>query len=407
VNVAAVLVTAAHGDDDLGGLVVALSARYAAVALGVAGVVFGGGAVAPGGAGAAAVAGPGTGWSIVASPNGTRFGDNTLMEVSAGSAASAWAVGYTGGAGTFRTMVQRWNGSRWAVVPSPNVSSLDNVLSGVDTVSADDAWAVGYANRATPRGLFHRSLIEHWNGSTWRVVPAPQAGTSDNDLWAVTALSATNVWAVGNQNVGRFTFRPLVQHWNGRAWTLVRVPSPPLTGTGASLFGVAAGSPRDIWAVGGYDTGTRFQPLVEHFNGDRWASIPAPVAGSAVLNRVSLLPSGTGWAVGARGAGPHARALIERFNGRRWAAVPTPQVPGSSGLVDVLALTPHLAWAVGSYSSRPGANRTLIEKWNGDAWRVTRSPGPRPSSELLGIAGTPQHLWAVGDALTNTLILRR
>jgi hypothetical protein len=387
--------------------VVALSARYAAVALGVAGVVFGGGAVAPGGAGAAAAAGPGTGWGIVASPNGTRFGDNTLMEVSAGSAASAWAVGYTGGAGTFRTMVQRWNGSRWAVLPSPNVSSLDNVLSGVDTVSADDAWAVGYANRATPRGLFHRSLIEHWNGSTWRVVPAPQAGTEDNGLWAVTALSATNVWAVGNENVGRFTFRPLVQHWNGRAWTLVRVPSPPLTGTGASLFGVAAASPRDIWAVGGYDTGTRFQPLVEHFNGDRWTIIPGPVAGSAVLNRVSLLPSGTGWAVGSRGAPPHARALIERFDGRRWTAVPTPQVPGSSGLVDVLALTPHLAWAVGSYSVRPGANRTLIEKWNGHAWRVTPSPGPRPSSELLGIDGTPQHLWAVGDALTNTLILRR
>lgn len=386
---------------------VALSARYAAVALGVAGVVLGGGAVAPGGAGAAAAAGPGTGWSIVASPNGTRFGDNTLMEVSAGSAASAWAVGYTGGAGTFRTMVQRWNGSRWAVVPSPNVSSLDNVLSGVDTVSADDAWAVGYANRATSRGLFHRSLIEHWNGSTWRVVPAPQAGTEDNDLWAVTALSATNVWAVGNENVGRFTFRPLVQHWNGRAWTLVRVPSPPLTGTGASLFGVAAASPRDIWAVGGYDTGTRFQPLVEHFNGDRWTIIPAPVAGSAVLNRVSLLPSGTGWAVGSRGAGPHARALIERFDGRHWTAVPTPQVPGSSGLVDVLALTPHLAWAVGSYSARPGANRTLIEQWNGHAWRVTPSAGPRPSSELLGIAGTPQHLWAVGDALTNTLILLR
>ena len=381
---------------------VALSARYAAAAVGVAGVVLSIGAVAPG----AAAAGPGTGWSVVASPNGARFGDNTLMEVSAGSAASAWAVGYAGGAGTFRTMVQRWNGSRWAVVPSPNVSPLDNVLAGVDTVSADDAWAVGYANRVTPRGVFHRALIEHWNGSTWRVVPAPPAGTADTDLWAVTALSATNVWAVGNENVGRFTFRPLVEHWNGRAWTLVRVPTPRLTGTGASLFGVAAASPRDIWAVGGYDTGTRFQPLIEHFNGDRWTIVPAPVAGSAVLNRVSLLPSGTGWAAGSQGAPPHARALVERFDGRRWAVAPTPQVPGSSSLVDVLALTPRLAWAVGSYSQRPGANRTLIEKWNGHAWTVTPSPGPRPSSELLGIAGTPQHLWAVGDALTNSLILR-
>src|SRR5215831_6046642 len=359
-------------------------------------------AVVPG----VAVAGPGTGWSIVASPNGARFWDNTLMEVSAGPAASAWAVGYAGGAGTFRTMVQRWNGSRWAVLPSPNVSPLDNVLAGVDTVSADDAWAVGYAARVTPRGAFHRALIEHWDGSTWRVVPAPQAGTEDNDLWAVTALSASNVWAVGNENVGRFTFRPLVQHWNGRAWTLVRVPSPPLTGTGASLFGVAAASPRDIWAVGGYATRTRFQPLVEHFDGARWAIIPVPTAGSAVLNRVSMLPSGTGWAAGTRGAAPHSRALIERFNGRRWAAAPTPQVPGSSSLADVLALTPHLAWAVGSYSPRPGVNRTLVERWNGRAWTVTSSPGPPPSSELLGIAGTPQHLWAVGTALTDTLILR-
>ena len=260
---------------------IALSARCAAVALGAAGVMVGGAAVVPG----VAVAGPGTGWSIVASPNGARFGDNTLMEVSAGPAASAWAVGYAGGAGTFRTMVQRWNGSRWAVLPSPNVSPLDNVLAGVDTVSADDAWAVGYAARVTPRGAFHRALIEHWDGSTWRVVPAPQAGTEDNDLWAVTALSANNVWAVGNENVGRFTFRPLVQHWNGRAWNLVRVPSPPLTGIGASLFGVAAASPRDIWAVGGYDTGTRFQPLAEHFNGARWAIVRAPTAGPAVLNR--------------------------------------------------------------------------------------------------------------------------
>src|SRR5215813_160164 len=131
--------------------VIALSARCAAVALGAAGVMVGGAAVVPG----VAVAGPGTGWSIVASPNGARFWDNTLMEVSAGPAASAWAVGYAGGAGTFRTMVQRWNGSRWAVLPSPNVSPLDNVLAGVDTVSADDAWAVGYATRVTPRGAFH------------------------------------------------------------------------------------------------------------------------------------------------------------------------------------------------------------------------------------------------------------
>jgi hypothetical protein len=84
-------------------------------------------------------------------------------------------------------------------------------------------------------------------------------------------------WAVGNENTGTFPtfrFRPLVEHWDGHAWTLMPVPSPPLTSTGATLASVAATSPRNIWAVGNYATGTRFQPLIEHFNGPTGHSSP-------------------------------------------------------------------------------------------------------------------------------------
>jgi hypothetical protein len=389
--------------------VVILSARHAGVTLGLAGFLLSGAIMAPGGAGpAAAAAGHGTGWSIVPSPNASHTGGNTLVQVSAGSATNAWAVGYAGGPGAFRTMIQRWNGSRWAVMRSPSPSSLDNALFGVDTLSPTNAWAVGYDIHVTPRAQYHQALIEHWNGRTWRVVPAVHAGTQDNDLWAVIALSATNVWAVGNENIGHFRFRPLVEHWNGTAWSLVRVPSPPLSGTGASLFGVAATSPHDIWAVGSYatGTGTRFQPLIEHWNGTRWSLVPAPAAGSAGLNRISMLAPGNGWAVGSRGAAPHSQALIEHWNGHRWIAAASPVIKGSN-LADVLALTPHLAWAVGSHSPLTGVNRTLIERWNGRAWTVTPSPNRRPSSELLGIAGTQRQLWAVGGSLTSTLILRR
>ena len=94
------------------------------------------------------------------------------------------------------------------------------------------------------------------------------------------------------------------------------------------------------------------------------------------------------------------------WNGHHWAPARSPAI-GGSGLAGVLALTPRLAWAAGSYSPRPGVNRTLIERWDGRAWTVTPSPNRRQGSELLGIAGTQQHLWAVGDALTDTLILRR
>lgn len=387
-----------------GGRVAALSVRRVGVTLGLAGCVLIGAAVAPGGAGPATAAGHRAGWSIVPSPNGSSFGDNTLVQVSAGSATSAWAVGYHGGAGTFRTLIQQWDGARWAVVRSPSPSPFDNVLTGVDTRSATDAWAVGYDSA----GAFHRALIEHWDGTAWRVVPTPRAGPSDSDLWGVTALSASNAWAVGNENTGTFPtfrFRPLIEHWNGIAWTLVRVPSPPLTGTGATLSGIAATSPRNIWAVGNYDTGTRFQPLIEHFNGAHWSLTPAPIAGSAVLSRISLQAPGNGWAAGIRGAVPHTQALIMHWNGHHWAPARSPAI-GGSGLADVLALTPRLAWAVGSYSPRPGVNRTLTERWTGRAWTVTPSPNRRQGSELLGISGTQQHLWAVGDALTDTLILR-
>ena len=183
------------------------------------------------------------------------------------------------------------------------------------------------------------------------------------------------------------------------------MPSPPLTGTGATLSGIAATSARDIWAVGNYDTGTRFQPLIEHFDGAHWSLIPAPAPGSALLSRVSLQAPGNGWAVGIGGAVPRTQALIMHWNGHHWAPARSPAI-GGSGLAGVLALTPRLAWAAGSYSPRPGVNRTLIERWDGRAWTVTPSPNRRQGSELLGIAGTQQHLWAVGDALTDTLILR-
>jgi hypothetical protein len=37
-------------------------------------------------------------------------------------------------------------------------------------------------------------LIEHWDGSTWSIVPG--AAVSGH-LYSITALSASNIWAVG------------------------------------------------------------------------------------------------------------------------------------------------------------------------------------------------------------------
>src|SRR5207253_1359432 len=86
--------------------------------------------------------------------------------------------------GEIRTLVEHWNGSQWSVVPSPNGAG-NNALNGVAAVSANDVWAVG--------SISNQTLIEHWDGTQWNIVPNPGNGI----LYAASALSANDVWAVG------------------------------------------------------------------------------------------------------------------------------------------------------------------------------------------------------------------
>jgi hypothetical protein len=68
----------------------------------------------------------------------------------------------------------------------------DNFLNDVVATSAGNAWAVG--NVAS--GLGDKTLILRWNGTRWERVASPDPG-SGNDLNGVAASSATSVWAVG------------------------------------------------------------------------------------------------------------------------------------------------------------------------------------------------------------------
>src|ERR1700736_2079311 len=91
----------------------------------------------------------------------------------------------------------------WA--PQPNVGAYDTtspqypdgwIAQGVATISATNAWAVGsYLDR---KGTGHAGT-EHFDGSWHNIAnPAAPAGSS---LGGVTALSNTNVRAVGTQTV--------------------------------------------------------------------------------------------------------------------------------------------------------------------------------------------------------------
>jgi hypothetical protein len=130
-------------------------------------------------------------WKLISSPH-----SGTFRGVAGLGTNDLWVVGYSYDQRTGRDLpvAQHWDGSRFTNVPVPAGSPGYNHLEGVAMLGSNDVWAVGYK---TPRyyTTSFSALIEHWDGAAWKVVPSPYQGAGE--LTAVTAVSATDVWAVG------------------------------------------------------------------------------------------------------------------------------------------------------------------------------------------------------------------
>jgi hypothetical protein len=118
----------------------------------------------------------------------------------------------------------------------------------VAAASSKDAWAVGDIYTTTSR-----TFVLHWNGVVWKRQKTPNGSSGVNILWGVAATSGTNAWAVGSQAEGSGQ-QTLVLRWNGSRWKIQ--PSPDPDPTHDSLYAVAADSASDAWAVGSYDAPT-------------------------------------------------------------------------------------------------------------------------------------------------------
>jgi hypothetical protein len=281
--------------------------------------------------------------------------------VAATSVSNAWAVGSYGNGTAGGTLVEHWNGTAWKVQKSPNAGGASrDLLDAVAATSASNAWAVGSYDTAG------RTLVEHWNGTAWKVQKSPSPGGAGdkNFLYGVSATSATSAWAVGYYSHGT-TDRTLIEHWNGTAWTVQKSPSPGGAGNDSGLYGVSATSAASAWAVGYYDHGTTDRTLIEHWNGGAWTVQKSPDPGGFSrdndLHAVAAASAASAWAVGYYGNGTTDRTVIEHWNGTRWTVQKSPDPGGSSHYDDlhgVAAASATSAWAVGSYGS---AGWTLIE----------------------------------------------
>ena len=336
-----------------------------------------------------------------------------------------WAVGAYQARASDLPLAVHFNGKRWAAVPVPRPSAGWTHFFGVAGRGSKNVWAVGtYApsNAGWPQLPF-RALAGHWDGSRWRFLPAPQPGAAST-LFEAAVLGPHDAWAAGGYYDSKISFQnlqcehtahTLIEHWDGRAWSIVASPDPGQQKTFAQpcgpdhphtsvnvLSGISAAGPNDIWAVGHFWDGARNRTLTLHWNGRRWARMPSPNASRAenVLYAVWAVSPRQVWAAGAYRPGPnaHYRTLIERWNGRTWRVLPSPNAPGQDNQIYALTGWADDVWAAGRHDGTSGGG--LVEHWDGSRWKIV--PNQKAghcacANNFNGIAAGPGGIWIAGE----------
>jgi len=345
-------------------------------------------------------------WQIVASPNPGNVGDG-LSGVFALASDNIWVTGSFASTSTStdnRTLVEHWNGKTWSVVPSLNPSpegegNYPDSLGIIAGSSANDIWAVG-------DGL--GGFLEHWDGSAWRAVdtPAPPRSIYSYSFSSVSVLSPTSAWVVGRAMERTFIKGDgngdlaLTAHWDGKAWSIVSTPNLHADLNGTELADVVALAPDNVWAVGSTSSIERGQlALIEHWDGKAWSVVSNPQPqgmdskGTAALWSLAPLSPSDIWAAGfyeLPGA-VSMRYLVEHWDGRAWSIVPTPAPARKlDNLRHIVAISDHDVWAL-TY------NGSLLN-WNGKVWRLSTLPNADQNGySVSNLAALPNgQVWLVG-----------
>jgi hypothetical protein len=338
----------------------------------------------------------------------TTSNPDQLQAVSCTSATACTAVGEDP-AGDNAPLAERWDGTSWSVLPTPNATGTEDGFDGVSCVSATVCTAVGYADPTSPPGP-RVTLAESWNGTSWTPQATPNpTGSHGNILRGVSCVSPTACFAVGISTVGIGT---IAEVWNGTGWSMQTAPTPAGQG-GDDLFGVSCTpriSPTACIAVGSFSKGTFGSQgtLAERWNGTRWFVQPTPTADGDELDGVSCASQNVCTAVGTSGGDT---GLVERFAGTKWTVQSTPSLSGQSvSLLAVSCTSATACIAVGFSQNASNGREALAERWNGSTWTILSTPNPSgvTQSMLLGVSCTSASACtAVGNDLAGNNLAER
>jgi len=172
--------------------------------------------------------------------------------------------------------IVRWNGTKWS-----DGKSFSGGIRGVSVLTDKDVWLFGYPSSPGITALG----VWHYNGKTW-------AHVSKTPLQGGSALAWNNVWAYNGTSV---------DHWNGTKWasTSVRNLLPAALKShlnNPAVTGILALSATNVYAVGNGNQEDEGGPtVVLHYNGHTWSKLAGGQFGLGAGQQLSTDGSGGLW----------------------------------------------------------------------------------------------------------------
>src|SRR5439155_11829483 len=119
-----------------------------------------------------------------------------------------WAVSHYLSGSIYQTLTEHWDGSAWNVLPSLNGGSGNNDLNAIAAVSANDVWAVGYY---TSTGVSSQTLVERYHPCVSFTATATPTNTptSTSTAIATNTVASTSTAVATNTVTGTPTLCPI------------------------------------------------------------------------------------------------------------------------------------------------------------------------------------------------------
>ena len=279
----------------------------------------------------------------------------------------------------------------WRAVHTVTVRSSDTELLSVAVTAPARAWAVGSAFARNSNAI--QPVIESWNGTAWSRVRPPAASLSKIGqpvMVTATASRRVGLWA--------FTLFGGWLHRGGTGWTAGMVPNNRFVQASLTVG-------RAVWIFGGTSVVARGNVPYAAFRIGSGAWTRTAVPGKGVFADASAVSGNDIWAVigkGLFGAGvstSRTGGLVHWIGGRWRTVAGLPATLRNSSLSSVLARSDRDVWVGGATRNSATGTTETVGHWNGQRWTVIRLHAPATTKlfHVISMASDGAGgIWAVG-----------